>query len=258
MTPVPAISPHIAVGVAAGVATITMVNPAHRNALTSSMLRQLTSSVRELAQDGAVSVLVLTGEGDFCAGMDLSEWPRADQDERYGEEFTAAEEVLAAFPKPTIAAIDGYCLGGGAQLAIACDLRVAAEGSRIAITPAKIGLVYPASSVDRLVRAVGPAVARYLLFTAEFVDAATGLRMGLVSEVVMAGELTSRTRRLADTVATRSPISLLAAKQMIDAAACGGVGPGLAEYWATAPNIDLAEGVAAFRDRRSPRFTTRS
>ncbi|NED57478.1 enoyl-CoA hydratase/isomerase family protein, partial [Micromonospora aurantiaca] len=132
--------------VAAGVATITIDRPAKRNAMSADMWRALPGILDTLAKDDAVRVVVLTGAGgNFCAGADISELDDIHRDDD-SHLSTVAERALAAFPKPTLAAIEGYCVGGGCQLAAACDLRFAAEDARFGITPAKLGIVYPAAA----------------------------------------------------------------------------------------------------------------
>lgn len=135
------------------VAVLIIDHPRRHNALTGGMLDELISVLEQLADDPAISVVVLTGTGaQFCAGMDIRELRSARVEGiRMEDRVTDAEEALAAFPKPTIAAIRGYCIGGGAQLALACDFRVAAEGSEFAVTPAKLGVIYPARTIRRMV-----------------------------------------------------------------------------------------------------------
>jgi enoyl-CoA hydratase/carnithine racemase len=165
----------------------------------------------------------------------------------------SAEEALAAFPKPTIAAVRGYCVGGGCQLAAACDLRFAAEGSWFGVTPAKLGIVYPASSTQRLAALVGPATAKYLLFSAELIDAGRALRTGLVDELLPADGLERRVAEFARLLGSRSLLTQAAAKEF----AAGPVLPERLTHWAEQARVsgDTAEGVAAFLERRAPRFT---
>ncbi|MER7291206.1 enoyl-CoA hydratase-related protein, partial [Streptomyces lydicus] len=171
----------------------------------------------------------------------------------------AAEEALAAFPKPTLAAIRGYCVGGGAQLAAACDLRFAEEGALFGVTPAKLGVVYPASATRRLVRLVGLATAKYLLFSGELIDCARALRTGLVDEVLAEGELAKRVAEFSAVLASRSLLTQTAAKELANGT--WDVPPAEAEergaHWAAQARAsgDTAEGAAAFLERRAPRFT---
>ncbi len=241
----------------AATATITISNPAKRNAMTAQMWRQLPELLDQLAADPSVRVLVLTGAGEtFCAGADI-EALRGQPDP--GAAAVVAEEALAAFPKPTLAAIRGYCVGGGCQLAAACDLRFAARGARFGVTPAKLGIVYPASSTRRLVGLVGPATAKYLLFSAELVDGERALRTGLVDELLAEDELDARVAEFTGVLAARSQLTQAAAKDFTAMAlgADGAADPGRLAHWAEQArgSADRAEGVAAFLERRVPRFT---
>lgn len=243
--------------VAAGVGTIKIDRPAKRNAMTADMWRAVPGLVRRLTDDPEVRVIVVTGAGDdFCAGADISQLNLINKPG--GDHLSvAAEEALAACPKPTIAAIRGYCVGGGCQLADACDLRFAADDARFAITPAKIGIIYPVPATERLVRLVGPASAKYLLYSGELIDAAHALRIGLVDEVVPAGRLTARVAEFAATLATRSQLTQQATKEIIDAVASGADTEQHARRWQdeVVEGDEVAEGVAAFLERRPPRFT---
>ncbi|MGW1591279.1 enoyl-CoA hydratase/isomerase family protein [Streptomyces sp. NPDC002386] len=232
------------------VATVVIRHPAKRNAMTAAMWRALPPLLEELAGDPRVRALVLTGEGGtFCAGADISTLQGSPQ-EAQGL-AVAAEEALAAFPVPTLAAVRGHCVGGGSQLAAACDLRLAEEGALFGVTPARLGIVYPSSSTRRLVSLVGPATAKYLLFTAELMDAGRALRTGFVDEVLPEGELDKRVAELTRVLASRSQLTQAAAKEFAD---------GRTDrdgHWAEQArgSGDTAEGVAAFLERRQPRFT---
>ncbi|GHB14945.1 enoyl-CoA hydratase [Streptomyces viridiviolaceus] len=236
--------------VADSVATVVVHHPAKRNAMTAAMWRALPALLDALAGDPAVRALVLTGEGaTFCAGADISTL-RESAEEAQGL-AVHAEEALAAFPKPTLAAIRGHCVGGGAQLAAACDLRFAEEGSLFGVTPAKLGVVYPASATRRLVSLVGPATAKYLLFSGELIDAGRALRTGLVDEVLPEGELGKRVAEFARVLVSRSQLTQSAAKEFANGRTDRDA------YWSAQArgSGDTAEGVAAFLERRQPRFT---
>ncbi|MFJ2768536.1 enoyl-CoA hydratase/isomerase family protein [Streptomyces sp. NPDC087300] len=233
-----------------GVATVVIDHPAKRNAMTARMWGQVPPLFAELAADPAVRAVVLTGAGEtFCAGADISslrESAGAAQDLA-----VRAEEAVAAFPKPTLAVVRGYCVGGGCQLAGACDLRFAADDACFGITPAKLGIVYPSSSTRRLVSLVGPATAKYLLFSGELIDTARALRTGLVDEVLPGDELDKRVAEFTRVLAARSQLTQAAAKEF----AAGRTDRDA--YWAERARAsdDTAEGVAAFLERRQPRFT---
>jgi enoyl-CoA hydratase/carnithine racemase len=242
--------PQLSHRIEGAVATVVIRNPAKRNAMTAAMWRTLPPLLDELARDHGVRALVLTGEGGtFCAGADISTLQGSPEEAQ--RLAVAAEEALAAFPKPTVAAVRGHCVGGGAQLAAACDLRLAEEGALFGVTPARLGIVYPASSTRRLVSLVGPATAKYLLFTAELIDTGRALGTGLVDEVLPEGELGKRVAELARILVSRSQLTQAAAKEFTSGRTDRDA------HWAQAArgNPDTAEGVAAFLERRQPRFT---
>ncbi|MET8076525.1 enoyl-CoA hydratase/isomerase family protein [Streptomyces sp. NPDC005303] len=232
------------------VATVVIHHPAKRNAMTAAMWQALPPLLDTLAADPDVRALVLTGEGGtFCAGADISTLRRSPE-EAQGL-AVRAEEALAAFPKPTLAAIRGHCVGGGSQLAAACDLRFAEEGALFGVTPAKLGIVYPASSTRRLVSLVGPAAAKYLLFSGELIDAQRALRTGLIDEVLPEGELDKRVGEFTRILTSRSQLTQAAAKEFANGRTDRHA------YWTgqARGSGDTAEGVAAFLERRTPRFT---
>ncbi|MFF8403872.1 enoyl-CoA hydratase/isomerase family protein [Streptomyces sp. NPDC015684] len=242
--------PQLSYQVADSVATVVIRHPAKRNAMTAAMWRALPPLLDRLAHDPDVRVLVLTGEGGtFCAGADISTL-QGSPEEAQGL-AVAAEEALAAFPKPVLAVVRGHCVGGGAQLAVACDLRLAEEGALFGVTPARLGVVYPSSSTRRLVSLVGPATAKYLLFTAELIDAGRALRTGLVDEVLPGGELDGRVAELTRILVSRSQLTQAAAKEFANGR------DDRDGHWTTQArgSGDTAEGVAAFLERRRPEFT---
>lgn len=231
------------------VATVVIHHPARRNAMTTGMWRALPPLLDTLAADPAVRVLVLTGEGGtFCAGADVTELRQSPREAQ--ELAVLAEEALAAFPKPTLAAVRGHCVGGGAQLAAACDLRFAEEGALFGVTPAKLGIVYPSSATRRLTALVGPATAKYLLFSGELIEAGRALRTGLVDEVLPAGALRARVEEFTGVLAARSGLTQAAAKEFADGHTDRDA------YWAAQAGAsgEAVEGVAAFLERREPRF----
>ncbi|WNI21109.1 enoyl-CoA hydratase-related protein [Streptomyces sp. ITFR-16] len=233
-----------------GVATVVISNPAKRNAMTAAMWQSLPVLLDRLAADPSVRALVLTGAGDtFCAGADISSLRDPSGDPQ--SLAVAAEEALAAFPLPTLAAVRGYCVGGGSQLAAACDLRFAEEGASFGVTPARLGIVYAASSTRRLVALTGPATAKHLLFSAELIGTERALRTGLVDEVLPAGELDKRVDAYTRTLVSRSRLTQAAAKEFADGRTDRDA------HWAREArgSGDTAEGVAAFLERRTPRFT---
>jgi enoyl-CoA hydratase/carnithine racemase len=254
---------HLAVSYADGAATVELTRPDKHNAISYAMWRAFARLMPVLADDPEVEVVVLRGTdgGPFSAGADIAEFQtlRADAEgaHRYGEAVEAGEQAIIAFPKPTIAAIEGFAIGGGTQLAVACDLRVCSDSSRFGVTPAKLGIVYALPSTARLVETVGPAWARWILLTGELVDAATALRIGLVHEVVPTGEVLDRAYAVARTVASRAEVSLLGGKAMVARVVSGRLEEDAevrAIYEASWTSDEYAEGVAAFLEKRPPDF----
>ncbi|KQX78608.1 MULTISPECIES: enoyl-CoA hydratase/isomerase family protein [unclassified Streptomyces] len=242
--------PDLLHGVTDAVATVVLHHPAKRNAMTAAMWAALPPLLDTLAADPAVRALVLTGAGGtFCAGADISTLRESPEEAQ--ELAVRAEEALAAFPKPTLAAVRGHCVGGGAQLAAACDLRFAEEGARFGVTPAKLGIVYPSTATRRLVSLVGPATAKYLLFSGELIDTERALRTGLVDEVLPVDGLEERVAEFTRVLVSRSQLTQAAAKEFAN-----GRGDRDGHWSAQARGSgDTAEGVAAFLERREPRFT---
>jgi enoyl-CoA hydratase/carnithine racemase len=247
-------APSLLVDAADGTATVTISNPARRNTMTLAMWQALPALLDRLAADPAVRVLVVTGAGDtFCAGADITDFTGPGGSPDTQRAAVAAEEALAAFPKPTVASVRGFCVGGGCQLAVACDVRLAAEGARFGVTPARLGIVYPASSTRRLVELTGPSTAKYLLFSAELVGHERALRTGLVDEVLPAHELAGRVREFTGVLRSRSQLTQAAAKEF----AAGAPTANRLAYWdrQARSSGDTAEGAAAFLERREPHFT---
>lgn len=245
------------------VATITIDRPGKQNAISYAMWLALGRLMPVLAADDEVAVVVLRGVegGPFSAGADIAEFTTLRRDaagaRRYGEAVGAGEQALVAFHKPTIALVQGYCIGGGTQLALACDLRVCDASARFGITPAKLGIVYALPSTARLVETVGPAWARWILLTAELLDAADALRIGLVHEVCEPGEVEKRAYDLAALLAARARISVVGSKALIERAARGEREPDaevLRLYEESYTSPEYAEGVAAFLAKRPPDF----
>ena len=240
------------------VATLTIDRPSKRNAMSFEMWSAVPGLLDEVAADDAVRALVIRGTDHFSAGADISEFAtlRADAAgaERYGAAVLAGERAIAELPKPTIAAINGVCVGGGCEIALACDMRVAAPDARFGITPAKLGIVYNFTSTKQLVDVVGPAWARQILFTAEILDAATALRIGLVNELT--DDPVARALELAATMASRAQVSVRGAKRIIAKITEGDHEDDevRALYTESVQSADYAEGVAAFLAKRTPRF----
>jgi enoyl-CoA hydratase/carnithine racemase len=249
------------VGLEEGVATVTLNRPDKHNAINLAMWQGLGAVMPALVADDEVDVVVLRGPegGPFSAGADISEFTtlRSTPESAavYSEAVTAGERAILACPKPTVAMIEGFAIGGGSQVALACDIRLCSPESRFGITPAKLGVVYPLQSTARLVDVVGPAWASWVLMTGDLVDAATALRIGLVHEVT--GELATRTATVVATLASRARVSLLGAKALIGKVSRGERDEDaevLRHYHDSLHSPEYAEGVAAFLAKRAPDF----
>lgn len=242
------------------VATLWLNRPEKRNAITNAMWRAIGDLVTGLKADDEVKLLVLRGVGDhFCAGADIHGLAEMSLRE-YHEANQHADESLATFPKPTIAYITGSCIGGGAELASCCDIRIAGEGAKFGITPAKLGIVYPAYALERVVSLIGPSATKHLLFTGDIVDGVTALRMGLINELLPVDELSTRFEELIDTLSQRSLLTQVGTKEMVDAViADGHISEVLIERWHDIidSSPDMKEGIRAFGEKRSPRFAWR-
>jgi enoyl-CoA hydratase/carnithine racemase len=246
-----------------GIVTIRMDRPDKHNAISYAMWSAFGRLMPVLAADDDVDVVVLRGTpgGPFSAGADISEFTtlRAEPAgaRRYSEAVAAGEGALIAFPKPTIALVQGFAIGGGTQVAVACDLRICDSTARFGVTPAKLGIVYALGSTARLVETVGAPWARWILLTGDLLDAEAALRIGLVHEVLPVEQVEERAYALARTLSQRARISLTGGKSLIDRAHArrldedAEVQALYARSWTSA---EYAEGVAAFLAKRPPNF----
>lgn len=253
----------IEVAVADGLATVTLTRPDKHNAISFVMWQAFARLMPALGADDEVDAVLLRGVpgGPFSAGADIAEFRdlRSDVEsaERYGDAVTAGERAIITCPRPTIAAIEGFAIGGGTQIAAACDLRVCGESSRFAVTPSRLGIVYALPSTARLVETVGAAWARWILLTGEQLDAGTALRIGLVHEVVADDAVLGRAQEIAAVLGSRARVSLAGAKALIARAASGRIEEDdavRAVYHASLAGPEYAEGVAAFLEKRPADF----
>lgn len=204
------------------VATLTLSRPSKRNSMTLSMWHDVTHTVTELGSHPDVRLLVLTGDGDaFSAGADLNEVCAATRDLEsarvYCRGVVQALYTLISYPLPTIAAINGVASGGGVELALATDVRVAAPTATLQLPMGRLGVVPDALTLDRLVRTVGPGRAQWMLLTGRAFDADTSLRIGLVDEVAAAGKLDESVERLVADIVRTSSRALRRTKELMDA-----------------------------------------
>lgn len=243
------------------IATLTIESAGKRNALSASMWAQFAPMLAELAADTTNTVLMVRGAGnDFSAGADISDLDAIFTGESDGGVMTEAENALAAFPRPTIAVIDGYCVGGGWEIAGACDLRICSDRSTFGITPSRLGIVYPRSGLERIVSIAGPAIAKHLLFTGELIDATQTREWGLVTKVLPSMGFWDAAHAFVQLLADRSQYSIHAMKEIVDTLA--GYGEHLdadvdtaVARWLAAPSDDRAIGVEAFLRKQKPAFT---
>lgn len=203
------------------VATLTFHNPDRHNAMSLAMWRGATTALRALAGEDSVRVVILTGAGDksFVSGADISKFESERSTEIGVESYADATEQLARtllnYPKPTIAMIRGYCIGGGVNIAVCCDLRVCNQKSRFAVPAAKLGLGYGYVHIQRLQDLVGPQYALEILLIARQFDASEAQQMGLVNRIVSDTEIETYVRGVADSIAANAPLTIRAAKRII-------------------------------------------
>lgn len=245
------------------IAWITADNPARMNALTAAMWQAIPDAVAAAVDDPEVRVIVLRGAGDkaFSAGADISEFESSrtgDAAKTYDALNDAAFNALIGCPKPTIAMIHGFCLGGGLGLALCCDMRIADDASQFAIPAAKLGIGYNARWVRPILAAVPAARAKELLFTGRRFRSADAEAMGLISQLVPKAELEMTVKTLAAEIAANAPLSVTAAKKVIDEISRHPEHPDMAALdtaiAACFASEDYAEGRRAFLEKRKPEF----
>jgi enoyl-CoA hydratase len=250
--------------VADGVGVITFNNPEKRNAMSLDMWEGLGLALVELRDDADVRVVILVGAGDkaFVSGADISQFEKnrhnAEAAEEYSKKSAAQRALLADYPKPIIACIKGFCLGGGMQVAMAADIRIAADHSQFGIPAAKLGIAYGYDGLRNLVSLVGPSWARLIMYTGMKIDSAEALRIGLIDRVVPDTELWGTTMEIARTISNNAPLAIQAAKITIaqvlkdpdkrDMDAIKAIGT------ACMDSEDFREGRRAFMEKRKPEF----
>ncbi|HEY1450540.1 MAG TPA: enoyl-CoA hydratase-related protein [Solirubrobacteraceae bacterium] len=253
-----------------GVVRLTISNPAKRNALDHPILDAITATLAELsANDASARCLLITGaNGMFSAGYDIGEIPSDEFEERaeklVAHPFTEAIDALEAFPWPTLAMLPGHTIGGGLELALSCDLRVAQDGIKLGMPPAKLGLVYSHTGLRRFIDAIGAARTRELFLLGSYIDAPTALSWGLVNRVAPAGDLEQTTLSLAAELANNAPLSQLGNKRVIAAllSAEFQLEPAVEEELielrrASFASQDMREGMRAFAEKRRARWSGR-
>lgn len=250
--------------VAGRVATVTINRPEKRNALSQETRAGIIAALGQLERDPAVRVVIVTGAGDkaFIAGADIAEFEGRSPVDQYREMGEwSVYQAADRFPKPIIAAINGFCLGGGCELAMACDIRIAADTAKLGQPEINLGIIPGGGGTQRLPRLVGLGQAFRLLYTGDLIDAAEALRIGLVDQVVPAADLMTQVRALADKIAAKSPVALSLMKEAVRASVRSPLDDGLRQeitlFGLAFASEDKKEGIAAFLAKRTPEFTGR-
>ena len=247
-----------------GVATITINRPEKLNALNAAVRSQFVATLARLEENADVRVAIVTGAGEksFVAGSDISEFAgRTAVDQFRVMRKYAVYSAAEAFAKPLIAAINGFCLGGGCELALACDIRLASERARFGQPEVNLGILPGGGGTQRLARLVGLGQTYKMVFTGEMIGAAEALRIGLVEEVVPPERLMDRARELAAAIAQKSPVALQLIKEAIRASARTSLDEGLrletTLLGLAFSSADKEEGVRAFLEKREAKFEGR-
>jgi enoyl-CoA hydratase/carnithine racemase len=257
----------ILLSVADGIGLITFNNPEKRNAMSLEMWQGLVSALVELRDDPDVRVVIMAGAGAraFVSGADVSQFEKtrhnAEASEEYSRRSAGQGAILAEYPKPTIACIRGFCLGGGLQVAMLADIRIAGDSSEFGFPAAKLGLAYGYNDLNRLVSLVGPSWAKLLMYTGMRIDSAEALRIGVIDRVVPDADLWNATTKIARTISGNAPLAIEAAKITITQVMKD---PGIRDMdaikdiaAACMDSDDFREGRQAFMEKRMPHFTGR-
>ncbi|HEX7313124.1 MAG TPA: enoyl-CoA hydratase-related protein [Pyrinomonadaceae bacterium] len=243
------------------VAVITINRPQKLNALNIQTRAEGAAALEELREDESVRVVVITGAGEkaFVAGADIGEFEgRTAVSQRDVMTARSLFTAVDTFPKPVIAMINGFCLGGGCELALSCDIRVASETARFGQPEINLGIIPGGGGTQRLTRLVGEGKAMELILTGDMIDAQHAYNLGLVNLVVPAADLEAKTMELANRIAEKSPIALRMAKEAVKTAARANLDEGLRReidlFALTFSSEDKDEGVRAFLEKRKPDF----
>jgi len=245
-----------------GIATITINRPEVRNALNVETISEILARLEDAENDEGIRVIVFTAAGDraFCSGLDLNiimgvSPMKGTENSRLGQNLCNRIETLG---KPVIAAINGFALGGGTELAMACDIRVASENAQLGQTEVNVGLIPGWGGTQRLPRYVGKGIAKEMIFTGKRIDARTAERLGLVNTVVPADQLKDKVKELATEIASKSPIAIKLCKALVNNSTETHPEIGLWQeaeaFGLVASTEDFKEGVTAFLEKRKPQY----
>jgi len=254
---------NIRVDVSDSIATLTIDRPAVKNALDRATVNEVRAALQELAASEEAGVLIVTGGGEaaFVSGADINDIRARGRDEGLAAINSSLFAEIERFPRPTIAAINGYALGGGCELALACDIRIASETATFGQPELGLGIIPGAGATQRLPRVIGLGRAKHLILTGEIIDAKQALDIGLVSAVTPAGQLQIRARETAKKILRQGPLAARLAKLALNASARVDLDSGLLiETLAQAlcySSEDKLEGTTAFLEKRKAKFTGR-
>jgi len=252
---------NIRVDISESIATITVDRPSVKNALNLDTVREFHQALDELAVNEQAGVLIVTGAGEtsFVSGADINDIRARTRDDGLAAINSSLFAKIDTFPKPVIAAVNGFALGGGCELALACDIRVASETAKFGQPELGLGIIPGAGATQRLPRIVGLGWAKHLVLTGDLIDAKQALEIGLVTAVMPAGQLQVRARELAKKILRQGPLAARLAKLSLNASARVDLDSGLLiETLAQAlcySSEDKLEGTSAFLEKRKPKFT---
>jgi enoyl-CoA hydratase len=254
---------NVRVDISESIATLTVDRPEVKNALDRDTVNDVRAALLALAADAEVGVLILTGAGEsaFVSGADINDIRARGRDDGLAAINSSLFAEIERFARPTIAAVNGYALGGGCELALACDIRIAAETAKFGQPELGLGIIPGAGATQRLPRIIGLGRAKHLILTGEIIDARQALEIGLVSALTPPGQLQIRARELAKRILRQGPLAARLAKAALNASARVDMDSGLLiETLAQAicySSEDKLEGTTAFLEKRKPKFTGR-
>ena len=252
---------NIRIDIADSIATLTVDRPAVKNALDLTTVNEIHQALDELAANSDVGVLIITGAGEtsFVSGADINDIRARTREDGLAAINSSLFAKIDKFPKPVIAAVNGFALGGGCELALACDIRVAADTAKFGQPELGLGIIPGAGATQRLPRIVGLGWAKHLVLSGDIIDAKLALEIGLVTAVMPASQLQVRARELAKKILRQGPLAARLAKLSLNASARVDLDSGLLiETLAQAicyASEDKEEGTAAFLEKRKPKFT---